>query len=330
MACWLLTMPDSKDGGEGRIKWNVSGKCIWLPVRTFSDLCSSQAESESLKVGPRNSRNLFLFLFVKLPGYCAARVESLARYVYGIWKNGMNDPICRAAEKTLTERIDLWSGRGLDDLKEWYWNIQGFHDGSDSQESTCNARDLGLIPGSGRSPGQEDLLEKGTATHSSVLAWRIPWSEEHIHSVQFSSVDRLCSTLCDPMAACQASLSITNSRNSLKLTSIELVMPSSHLILCRPLLLLPPIPPSIRVFSSEWPFRMRWPKYWSFSFSNITICTIDNQWRFACMIQGMPILCDSLEGWDGEGSGRKVYEGGDICISAAGSCWCMAETNSIL
>ena len=69
------------------------------------------------------------------------------------------------------------------------------------------------------------------------------------------------------ITACQASLSITNSRSLLKLMSIESVMPSSHLILCRPLLLLSPIPPSIRVFSSESTLRMRWPKYWSFSFS---------------------------------------------------------------
>ena len=68
------------------------------------------------------------------------------------------------------------------------------------------------------------------------------------------------------IAACQASLSITNSWSSLRLTSIESMMPSS-LILCRPLLLLPPIPPSIRVFSNESSLRMRWPKYWSFSFS---------------------------------------------------------------
>ena len=68
-------------------------------------------------------------------------------------------------------------------------------------------------------------------------------------------------------AARQASLSITNSRSSLKLVSIESVMLSSHLILCRPLLLLPPIPPSIRVFSNESTLRMRWPKYCSFSFS---------------------------------------------------------------
>ena len=67
--------------------------------------------------------------------------------------------------------------------------------------------------------------------------------------------------------ACQASLSITNSRSSPKLLCIESVMPSSHLILCPPLLLLPPISPSIRVFSSESTHHMRWPKYWSFSFS---------------------------------------------------------------
>ena len=62
-------------------------------------------------------------------------------------------------------------------------------------------------------------------------------------------------------------LPITNSWSSLRLTSIESVMPSSHLILCVPLLLLPSIPPSIRVFSNESTLRMRWPKYWSFSFS---------------------------------------------------------------
>ena len=71
------------------------------------------------------------------------------------------------------------------------------------------------------------------------------------------------------IAARQASLSITNSRSSLRLRSIESVMPSSHLILCRPLLLLPPIPPGIRVFSNESTPHMRWPKYCSFSFSII-------------------------------------------------------------
>ena len=72
------------------------------------------------------------------------------------------------------------------------------------------------------------------------------------------------------IAARQASLSITNSRSSLiRLMSIELVMPSSHFILCRPLLLLPPIPPIIRVFSNESALHIRWRKYWSFSFSII-------------------------------------------------------------
>ena len=71
-------------------------------------------------------------------------------------------------------------------------------------------------------------------------------------------------------AASQASLSITNSQSSLRPMSIESVMPSSHLILCLPLLLLPPIPPSIRVFSNESTVRVRWPKYWSFSFSIIS------------------------------------------------------------
>ena len=87
-------------------------------------------------------------------------------------------------------------------------------------------------------------------------------------SVQSLSHIRLFATSWT--AARQASLSITNSQSSLRLTSIESVMPSSHLILRRPLLLLPPIPPSIRVFSNESVLRMRWPKYWSFSFSVIS------------------------------------------------------------
>ena len=87
-------------------------------------------------------------------------------------------------------------------------------------------------------------------------------------SVQFSSVAQSCPTLCDPWtAACQVSLSVAISQSLLKLMPIELVMSSSHLILCYPLLLLPPIPPSIRVFSNESTLRIRWPKYWSFGFS---------------------------------------------------------------
>ena len=102
---------------------------------------------------------------------------------------------------------------------------------------------------------------------------KIPLSSCSLFFCMFSSVQslsrvRLFVTAC--IAAHQASLSITNSRSSLRLTSIESVMPSSHLILCRPLLLLSPIPPSIRVFSNESTLRKRWPKYWSFSFSIIT------------------------------------------------------------
>ena len=86
-------------------------------------------------------------------------------------------------------------------------------------------------------------------------------------SVQFSSV--VSDSATPGIAACQASLSITKSRSSWRLTSIESVMPSSYLILCRPLLLLPPIPPSIRVFSNESTLCMRWTKYWNFSLSII-------------------------------------------------------------
>ena len=91
-------------------------------------------------------------------------------------------------------------------------------------------------------------------------------------SPQFCSVQSLSRVwlFATPwIAARQVSLSITNSRSSLRGVSIESVMLSSHLILGRPLLLLPPIPPSIKVFSSESTLRMRWPKYWSFSFSII-------------------------------------------------------------
>ena len=106
-----------------------------------------------------------------------------------------------------------------------------------------------------------------------LLAWRIIKLYPNIKTKhRFSSVQSLsCVQLfATPwIAAHQASLSITNSLSSLKLTSIESVMPSSHLIFCHPLLLLPPIPPSIRVFSNESTLHMRWPKYWSFNFSII-------------------------------------------------------------
>ena len=88
------------------------------------------------------------------------------------------------------------------------------------------------------------------------------------NSVQFSSVSQSCPTLCDPMNRSPPGLPVRHqlSRSPPKPMSIESVMPSNHLILCRPLLLLPSVFPSIRVFSNESPLRIRWPEYWSFSF----------------------------------------------------------------
>ena len=116
-----------------------------------------------------------------------------------------------------------------------------------------------------------------------------------IVSGQFSSVQSLTHVqlfVTPLIAARQASLSITNCRTSLRLTSIESVMPSSHLILCHPLLLLPAVPPSIRVFSNESTLHMRWPKYWSFSFSIIPskeipgLISFRMDWLYLLAVQG--------------------------------------------
>ena len=109
-----------------------------------------------------------------------------------------------------------------------------------------------------------------------LISVHFPWDcqrwnfLENTRHFQFSSVQSLSRAwlFATPwIAARQASLSITNSRSSLRVASIKSVMPSSHLILRRPLLLLPPITPSIKVFSNESTLCMRWPKYWSFSFN---------------------------------------------------------------
>ena len=109
-------------------------------------------------------------------------------------------------------------------------------------------------------------LEAINLSFSRKIKWVVYPDNGMFSSIQFS-----CSVMSNSatpwIAAHQASLSITRSPSSLKLMSIELVMPFNHLILCRKLLLLPPIPPSIRVFSNESTLCMRWPKYWTFSFS---------------------------------------------------------------
>ena len=152
------------------------------------------------------------------------------------------------------------------------WNL-GFPGGSVVKNPPASAGDVGLIPGSGRTPGEwngdplqyfclENPMDRGTwqvTVYGDAKSWTEFSSTQLISHVQL---------FVNPWTtARQASPSITSSLSLLKLISIGLVMPSNHLILCCPLLLLPPIPPSIRVFSNESALRMRWPKYWSFSFS---------------------------------------------------------------
>ena len=122
-----------------------------------------------------------------------------------------------------------------------------------------------------QSLGQEDPMEKGIATHSSFLAWRIPWTEEpgRLQPLSVQLLSHVQLFAIPWTAAHQASLSIINSWSLFKLMPIESVMPSNHLILCRPLLLLPSIFPSIRVFSNESVLCIRWPKNWSFSSTSV-------------------------------------------------------------
>ena len=115
------------------------------------------------------------------------------------------------------------------------------------------------------------LMRQGYACVGAQGIWEISVPSPQFccePSVQFSR-SVVSDSATPSIAARQASPSITNSRSSLRLTSIKSVMPSSHLILCHPLLLLPRVPPSFRFFSNESTLRMRWPKYWSFSFSII-------------------------------------------------------------
>ena len=120
----------------------------------------------------------------------------------------------------------------------------------------------------------------------------------HFSSVQSLSHVRLFATPW--IIARQASLSITNSQSLLRLVSIKSVMPSNHLTLCCPLLLLPPIPPRIRVFSNESTLRMRWPKYWSFSFS------ISPSNEHAGLTSFRMDWLDLLSSWGSQGKNTEV------------------------
>ena len=136
-----------------------------------------------------------------------------------------------------------------------FWNAWGWK----GQGKTLCTKGTNMIP----------LTEvPNSVTFTQIVAWWLQWArgrDSQCSSVQSLSRVRLLATSWT--TARQASPSITNSQSSLKLMSIESLMPSNHLILCRPLLLLPSIFPSFRAFSKESVLRISWPKFWSFSFS---------------------------------------------------------------
>ena len=173
---------------------------------------------------------------------------------------------------------------------------------------------------------------------------------EHVIVVQ--SLSRIWLFVTPWTAAHQATLSFTISQSLLKLMSIELVMPSNHLTLCWPLLLLPSVLPSIRVFSTESVLHIKWPKYWSFSFSinpsneySGLICfridlldllavqgTLKNLLhQFLWLLS--PDIPRVLESESQDPWTKTIYEiqeGGDMGVPMADSCWCMTENHKIL
>ena len=173
--------------------------------------------------------------------------------------------------------------------------------------------------------------------------FKIQWDLKIRCTIQFSSVQSLSRVqfFATPwIAALQASLSITNSWRQPKLMSIELVMPFSHLILCRPLLLLPSTLPNIRVFSNESALHIRWPKYWSFSF-NISpsneqpgLISFRMNWLDLLALQGtlkslLQHHKDNPEGWCGEGGGRRVQDG-EHMYACGGFILIFGKTNTIM
>ena len=129
------------------------------------------------------------------------------------------------------------------------WDSPGKSTGVD-----CHSLLQGIFPTQGSNPGHLNCRQ---------ILYRLSYRKDQVAFSSAQSLSRVRLFATPWIAAHQASLSITNSRSSLRLKSIESVMPSSHLILCHPLFLLLPIPPSIRVFSNESTLCMRWPKYWS-------------------------------------------------------------------
>ena len=136
-----------------------------------------------------------------------------------------------------------------------------------TQDTTCRFQNNNVLAAA----SYNFIVSKVTPYLSQLCIISVPKQSLFIKhsSVQFSSVAQSCQTLCDPMNCSMPGLPVHHQLPEFTLTSMESVMPSSHLILCRPILLLPPIPPSIRVFSNESTLCIRWPKYWSFSFSII-------------------------------------------------------------
>ena len=181
-----------------------------------------------------------------------------------------NAAYCTDTEKVIKGNTHTKRSRKSQERRTWKQVGRDFPCGPVVKNPPASAGDMGSIPGLGRKLRMEIGwwlvgLWYGPLAMQDLILFKIRKASMIFSSVQLLSCVQLFATTWT--AARQASLSITNSQSLLKLMSIESVMPSNHLILCRPLLLLPSILFTIRVFSNESVFHIRWPKYWSFSIS---------------------------------------------------------------